>query len=125
MYGTRWIAHKVRAMEIVLSNYGIFITHLESLSQTDSQDLKRAEFFGFSKRWVQAKYPIHLGIYLDILQPIKVLSLSMQKEIHDHVSQLKKIKEFRWSMTKLHALIEGCLDENTTRLTNFTKLLKM
>ena len=37
--GTRWIAHKVRAMEIVLSNYGIFITHLESLSQTDSQVL--------------------------------------------------------------------------------------
>ena len=121
--GTRWIAHKVRAMEIVLSNYGVFITHLESLSQTDSQALKRAELVGFSKRWVQAKYPIHLAIYLDILQPIKVLSLSMKKEIHDPVSQLKKIREFRWSMTKLHALIEGCLDENATRLTNFTKLL--
>ena len=35
--GTRWIAHKVNAMEIVLQNCGIFMAHLESLSQTDSQ----------------------------------------------------------------------------------------
>ena len=41
--GTRWIAHKFRAMAIVLQNYGVFITHLESLAQTDSQALKKAE----------------------------------------------------------------------------------
>ena len=45
--GTRWVAHKVNAMEIVLQNYGIFMTHLESLSQNDSQALKRAELEGF------------------------------------------------------------------------------
>ena len=45
--GTLWVAHKVNAMEIVLQNYGIFMTHLESLSQNDSQALKRAEVEGF------------------------------------------------------------------------------
>ena len=30
-YGTRWIAHKVKAMEIVLNNYGVYMKHLESL----------------------------------------------------------------------------------------------
>ena len=54
-----------------------FLTHLESLAQTDSQALKRAELVGFAKKWAQAKYPIHLALYLDILQPIKVLSLVM------------------------------------------------
>ena len=121
---TRWIVHKLNAMEKVLSNYGVFITHLESLSQTDSQALKRAELVGFSKRWVQAKYPIHLAIYLDILQPIKVLSLTMQQEIHDPVIQLKHIREFNWSMGKLQGLLNQSIDGNTIRLTNYTKFLK-
>ena len=47
------------------------------MAQTDSQALKRAELVGFAKKWAQAKYPIHLALYLDILQPIKVLSLVM------------------------------------------------
>ena len=29
--GTRWIAHKFRAMEIILANYGIFMAHIEHL----------------------------------------------------------------------------------------------
>ena len=39
-HGTRWIDHNFRAMTKVLSNYGAYIAHLESLSQTDSQALK-------------------------------------------------------------------------------------
>ena len=38
--GTCWIVHKFRAMAIVLENYGIFISHLESLAHTDSQSLE-------------------------------------------------------------------------------------
>ena len=33
--GTCWIEHRVRAMEIIFANYGIFVAHTESLSQTD------------------------------------------------------------------------------------------
>ena len=36
-YGTRWIDHKLRAMQIALDHYGPLIHHIESLSQTDSQ----------------------------------------------------------------------------------------
>ena len=38
--GTRWISHKFTSMNIFLKNYCIFITHLESLANTDSQALK-------------------------------------------------------------------------------------
>ena len=48
--GTRWIAHKFRAMAIVLQNYGIFIAHLESLAHTDYQSLKKEEIEGFAKK---------------------------------------------------------------------------
>ena len=120
----RWIAHKVRSLEIILANYGVFLTHLESLAQTDSQALKRAELVGFAKKWAQAKYPIHLALYLDILQPIKVLSLVMQQEIHNPVVQLRHIRDLTWSMTKLGALLQESIDKTTTGLTNFKKFQK-
>ena len=34
---TRWIAHQVWAMEIILANYDNFMSHIDSLSQIDSQ----------------------------------------------------------------------------------------
>ena len=55
--GTRWIAHILKTMETVLRNYGVFMQDLELLAQTDSQALKRAEFVGWAKKWMDAKYP--------------------------------------------------------------------
>ena len=49
--GTCWISHKFTIMNIFLKNYGIFITHLESLANKDSQALKRHEIKGYAKKW--------------------------------------------------------------------------
>ena len=38
--GTQWIVHKVNTMKIVLSSFGAFMVHLESLVQADLQALK-------------------------------------------------------------------------------------
>ena len=43
---------------------------------------------------MDAKYPIHLAIYLDVLTLLKVLSLSYQKEKHDPVSAIRRITKF-------------------------------
>ena len=52
-YGTRWIGHKLKAMETVLQNY-CFLQHLESLAQTNSQALKWEELIGWDKSgWMQ------------------------------------------------------------------------
>lgn len=44
------IAHKLQAMEIALNIFGIYMQHLESLSKTDSQAVKRAKIEGEVKR---------------------------------------------------------------------------
>ena len=93
-YGTRWIAHKVKAKEIVLNNYGIYIKHLESLANTNSQALKHAKIEGEAKKWKNGKFPIHLAIYVDVLTPLKVNSLGFQKEKHDPTEAVRRIKEF-------------------------------
>ena len=100
------------------------MAHLESLAQTDSQALKCNELVGYSKKWQQAKYPLPLALYLSILQPLKVIFLVMQQETHDPVKQLKHIRDFTWSMTKLSALLEESINQTTASLMNFTKFLK-
>ena len=100
------------------------MTHLESLAQTDSQALKRSELEGFSKKWQHAKYPLHLAMYLDVLMPLKTLSLGLQKEEHDPVLILRRIQDFNWTMTKLKVLVDNAIVGNTNRLTNYTKLMQ-
>ena len=56
-------------MKIMLENYGAYISHVESLSQTDSQALKRAELKGYLLKWKDASIPISSAIYLDVLCP--------------------------------------------------------
>lgn len=40
-------------MEIFFRNYSIFVTYIDSLSQTDSQALKPAEIEVVPKKWLQ------------------------------------------------------------------------
>ena len=98
------------------------MVHLESLSHTDSQALKRSEILETIKTWRHAMYPVYMAVYLDILSPIHRISLAMQQEIHDHVKVIKKIKEFMWIMAKLVILLEQAM-ENANILTNFEKFL--
>ena len=67
-------------------------------------------------------YPMYMAVYLDILSPIRRLSLAMQQKIHDPVKVIKRIKEFMWTMTKLVILLEQAM-ENANILTNFKKFL--
>ena len=41
-----WIDHKLKSMQTALENYGVFLAHEESLSQTDSQAQKQSELKG-------------------------------------------------------------------------------
>ena len=50
-YRTRWINHKLRAMRIGLEHYRSLISHIESLSQSDSQPKRRVQVIAFIKRW--------------------------------------------------------------------------
>jgi hypothetical protein len=121
--GTRWFEHKVNTMKIALEHYGSFLSHIESLSQTDSNPVKRAELKGYLNRWKSTIYPIYHTIYLDILSPIRRLSLGFHQELHNPVKAVRRIREFSWTMVKLHALIDKSLNEPASRLTHYKRLL--
>ena len=69
---------------------------MESLAQTDSQALKRAEITGHTKKWTDPIYIVNMAIYLDILLPIRIISVAMQQEIYNPVKVICRIKEFTW-----------------------------
>ena len=123
-YGTRWIDHKLTSMKIMLENYGAYISHVESLSQTDSQALKRAELKGYLLKWKDASIPISLAIYLDVLSPLKRLSLSFQKELHDSVKAVHRIQDFNLTMVKLKLLVDESLENPDSIMANLQKLFQ-
>ena len=67
--------------------------HIKSLSQTDIQPQKRAKLSGLYKHWTDASIPIYMAIYLDVLAPVKLLSVGFQQDIHDLVKAVRRIQE--------------------------------
>ena len=116
--GTRWINHKWSAMKIALENYGKYIGHLREASKGDS------EMQGFLKKWTRARIPFQLAIYLDILSPIRRLSLGMQDEKHDPVKQVQRIQHFDLIMGNLQKVLSESFDENNNVLTYYKRLIQ-
>ena len=88
-------------MRIGLEHYGPLISHIESLSQTDSQPKIRPQLIGFKKRWENASIPLSTSIYLDVLSFMHRLSLLFQKDLHDPVKAMRRVQEFTWTMAKI------------------------
>ena len=110
-------------MQIGLKNYRVFLAHVESLSQTNSQAQKWSELKGYYQLWTDASIPLHMVIYLDVLSPLRRLSLGFQQELHDPVKVVRCILQFTQTMAKLKLLIDKSLDSPETLLANFNKLL--
>ena len=103
-------------MERILGNYGPYMTHLAQLPHSDSQPKKREEIEGYLNKWQDAGYVIHMAIFIDILSPLRRLSLSMQHENHDPVNIIPCINEFTWTMSKLRLIVENSLDGNENQV---------
>ena len=87
-----------------------------SLKQ-DSQPKRRSQLQDFLCRWKQAKYVIHIALYLDVLTPITKLSLHFQQNQQDPIKAVKRVKDFKLTMTRLTLLIDQLLESSTSQLT--------
>ena len=128
--GNRWLDFKYTAMKNALEYFGIYLSHIEDLSNNDSQPKKWAELKGFLAKWEQATVSIHLAIYLDVLAPLRRLSLSLQSELHDPVKEIERVQQFTWTMSKQKLIIDASIEnkENATlthyaNLTHYDRLL--
>ena len=100
--GTRWVAHKLNAMTVLLDKYGIFVQHLENMSVDKTYKAKdRAKFTGYLRKWKHARYPVLLCLFIELLSPVKLLSLAFQKEDVDIVNVVSSIEKTNKQLDKL------------------------
>ena len=122
--GTRWISHKRNALQRVLDRYGTYISHLTTLvSDSSVRTSDRDRLKGYLKKWKQPKVLIGTALYIEVLKPASILSLTLQSDDVDIVfsikSILKTIKALQalsekepkeWPTLKL---VQNRLDENS------------
>ena len=111
-YGTWWIAHKLKKMETILQNYGIFMQHLQSLAQTNSEAFKRAELEGWGEKMnagMLSNSPSNLPPRTYFRNPLNANPTKLPTNcfsVFDHFVKLTykglkscRITEFNWSMS--------------------------
>ena len=100
--GTRWIAHKLKAMERIFDKFGLYISHLEKVISDKTYTGKmRAKVKGYLRDWKSSKMLVNLAFYMDILEPFRKLSLAFQKDGVDTVDAASAIAKTKKNLQKL------------------------
>ena len=100
--GSRWIAHKRKALQRLVDRYGAYINHLTTLVADSSiSSTDRARLSGYLHKWQQAKMLVGSALYVDVLKSPSLLSLTLQDDDLDIVLGLKHILKSVKSLKKL------------------------
>ena len=118
--GTRWIGHIVLAMETFLKSYKALICHLENVAVEKKSIVTAAgKARGYLKLCKRADVLGYIHILLDVLKPLRTLSLSLQStdttlaevdEKIDTASDVLKQYKSRYLLSKLSKI---CTFQNT------------
>ena len=77
--GTRWIDHKLRAMERLVEKFGLYTQHLENVIESTRNSKDKAVLQGKFNKLVDSKVLLRSALFLDILTEAKKFSLVTQK----------------------------------------------
>ena len=67
------------------------------------------------KKWMDTIYGINMAIYVDILLPIKRISVAMRQAIHNPVEVICRIKEFM-TIAKLVIIFDDAVSKEGSHL---------
>lgn len=76
--GTRWLCHKVAALEAVIHNYHLIIAHFQDAAAHSRQDISgddKAKLRGWLRKMTDAKISVMMHFYLDVLKQLSDMSL--------------------------------------------------
>ena len=77
--GTRWIDHKLRAMERLVEKFGLYTQHLENVLESIRSSKDKAILQGKFNKLIDSKVLLRSAFFLDILTEAKKFSLVTQK----------------------------------------------
>ena len=96
-HGTRFVSHKIEALNRMIDRYGAYMNHLVALTEdrtvksSDKQKLK-----GYIKVWKNAKILLSCAVFAEILKPVEILSKVLQNEeicLYESIESMMKTKK--------------------------------
>jgi len=72
---SKWVSHKIDAMKLVLSKFGMYTNHIASLI-----DYKSCKLKGYVIKWTDAKYLLGCALFVDLLTPCAIFSKYIQED---------------------------------------------
>ena len=101
-HGSRWISYKQKALQRVVDHYGAYLSHISAL--TEDSSIKSADqqcLKGYLLKWREARMLIGSALYVDVLKPASLLSLTLQGNNLDIIQGIKHILKSHSSLLKL------------------------
>ena len=90
-YGTRWIGHRLRAIHKLYDKFKLFALNFENLITASNNNKDRAVLEGTCQKLVSSSIIMNVSVFLDILGPIRDLSLILQDNSLSIVDIAEKI----------------------------------
>lgn len=104
--GTRFVGHKVSALNRLVDRYGAYLAHILELTEdprvkaTDKQRLK-----GYYKKWHDGRIILASAFFHDVLKPCATLSLALQAEHVNVIDAIEAVLRTKKSMEQLKSTI--------------------
>ena len=100
--GTRFVCHKVHALERILDRFGAYLNHLITLSEDSAtKAVDRQKLKGYITKWRDSQILLGCAVFHDILKPTAILCKCLQADELCVVSTIEAILRTTASMGKL------------------------
>ncbi|XP_069477621.1 zinc finger protein 862-like [Ambystoma mexicanum] len=93
--GTRWVQHRNRACKALLQLFPLIVSHLEGMADEKSENtFEKSRHQACLGTLKSLKFVLHLLLFIEVLDPISKLSLSIQKESVDFLYATALLEQF-------------------------------
>ena len=79
---TRWIAHKLEALQNMLDKYGLYMQHFENIIADTTKRTDKATFEGKQRQLQKADVLLLGALFFDLLEPARMLSLTQEENVN-------------------------------------------
>ena len=79
--GTRWVDHHMKIMSNFADKFGLYLAHFENIIADTTKRTDKATLEGKRREMCQADVLLFSALFMDILEPVRVLSLTTQKRM--------------------------------------------
>ena len=104
--GTRWIAHKLKALQNYIDKFGLYVSDIENVIADTSKKTDKAPLQGKLKLLTKSSTFLLSCVLFDLLQPVGDLSLQTQKDENNLINTIDMIENTHKRYIRLKEKLE-------------------